>query len=362
MNTTFKNLFSMISNKKNFYKAELAAYTVLIIATITFTSCQANGHQNNGIKDEENYIPEVLELGKENALVETNTTAKPENQQTESKEQDKTEQANINAAGAASSMSYMIFPQEEKNENSQKSLGKPIAPDGFSTMESDHFVLYEENGISKDFADNAKALGSSIMQSLEQYSPAARDNRLYIFLAHSKKASGLFAKRHSLDTINEILDNRRIYLVKNNKYAGMLAHELAHYYFGSFFTPEHPAPFWLQEGMAFYTQISLAGMESAPQWLESSMRQVSNGSGFKIETLIIIDDLDGAEEKNIRLWQAQAYSFTKFLIEYKGKNTFYDFCSAIKSGKDTKEAMLEIYKMDLGTTEKEWRMKIRNLQ
>ena len=117
MNSAFKNLFSMISNKKNFYKAVLAVYTVLIIATITFTSCQANGQQNNGIKDEEKYIPEVLELGKDNALSETNTTAKPENQQTESKEQDKTEQTDINTASATSSMSYMIFPQEEKNEN-----------------------------------------------------------------------------------------------------------------------------------------------------------------------------------------------------------------------------------------------------
>ncbi|HOI42091.1 MAG TPA: hypothetical protein PK523_04020, partial [Elusimicrobiales bacterium] len=156
------------------------------------------------------------------------------------------------------------------------------------------------------------------------------------------------------------LSERKIYLYHSSEAFGILAHELTHIYFDSFFTAENPSPLWLSEGVATFIQ-SERGL-STPLWLTQNLRILSGGGGFKLEDLVRIDDMADADEESVRLWYAQSYSVTRFLMRAKTGDAFYMFCRNLRDGQPVAQAMYRAYGMPynkMSSLEYAWRYDLK---
>ena len=229
----------------------------------------------------------------------------------------------------------------------------PATPKGFQQKVSQHFVLYEEGEVSDAFYSKAEELHKKMMLALSYFSPWTREKKVFVFYAHSQSSYQKISGRPAWSGGAASLDARSIYLFKSKNSYGILSHELTHMYFDSFFPPEHPSPLWLSEGMAIYMQTDVANAK--PSWLDDNLKRIQHAAGYKFEVLITIDDLDEADEDNIRLWYAQAYSLTKYLINLKGQRTFYSFCNFLKNGFPIEQAVRMAYSQSLETLDFNWR-------
>lgn len=229
----------------------------------------------------------------------------------------------------------------------------PETPSGFSKKETRHFVLYEEGEVSAELEKFSELIHGNIMLDLVAFSPWTREKKVFIFYSHSQESYRKLTGRPAWSGGAASLNERRIYLYASKDAFGILAHELTHMYFDSFFPPEHPSPLWLSEGVATFIQSERAN--STPQWLITSLKKIQNGSGYKIQDLLRIDDLEGADEDNIRLWYAQSYSLARYLMHSKSNKVFYSFCNNVKNGLPVEQSLTISYNQGISALEYAWR-------
>ena len=139
------------------------------------------------------------------------------------------------------------------------------------------------------------------------------------------------------------MSRRIVYICESNEAFGILAHELCHMYFDSFFNTSLPNPLWLSEGMATFIQTE-RGM-APPNWLAYNLAELSDGNGFRLKDLMRIEDTRGASDSSVRIWYAQAYSVVRFLMRIKPGDSFYQFCRMLRDGREVHEAMYRAYGM-----------------
>ncbi|OGS12446.1 MAG: hypothetical protein A2234_06990 [Elusimicrobia bacterium RIFOXYA2_FULL_58_8] len=237
----------------------------------------------------------------------------------------------------------------------------PEAPKGFATKVTRHFVIYEEGPqVSKEIADTVETLHGNIMLDLIAFSPWSREKKVYIFFAQTQGTYRRITGRPEWSGGAASLSERKIYLYKSDEAFGILAHELTHIYFDSFFTPSTPSPLWLSEGIATYIQSERG--YSTPGWLKENLKRLETGSGFKLTDLVRIEDLQGADEDNVRLWYAQAYSLARFLMRMKTGESFYLFCKGLRDGAPVAQALYRAYGMPynkLSSLEYAWRYDLK---
>jgi hypothetical protein len=237
----------------------------------------------------------------------------------------------------------------------------PEAPEGFAMAVTKHFVVYEEGTeVSQKLQDTVEALHGNLMLDLVAFSPWSRDKKVFIFFAKTQQTYRRITGRPAWSGGAASLSERKSYLYKSDEAFGILAHELTHIYFDSFFPPSNPDPLWLSEGMATYMQ-SERGL-SAPIWLTQNLHLLQGGSGFKLKDLVRIDSLQGADDDNVRLWYAESYSVVRFLIHLKAGDAFYVFCKNIRDGKPPAESLYQAYGMPynkLSSLEYAWRYDLK---
>jgi hypothetical protein len=237
----------------------------------------------------------------------------------------------------------------------------PEPPPGFAMKETRHFVLYEEGTeVSDELAGMLEDLHGNIMLDLVAFSPWTRENKVYIYYAQTSKTYRRLTGRPEWSGGAASLGERKIYVYRSDEAFGILAHELTHIYFDSFFPASKPSPLWLSEGVATYMQ-SERGL-STPNWLEQNLKLLEGGSGFKIADLVRIEDMQGADEDNVRLWYAQSYSVVRFLMKLKAGDAFYTFCKEMREGKPANQALYRAYGMPynrLSSLEYAWRYDLK---
>ena len=221
----------------------------------------------------------------------------------------------------------------------------PQAPPGFAMAESRHFVIYEEGAeVDQALIDNVESLHGDIMLDLVAFSPWTRDSRKsHVFFASSQDTYQLLTGRPAWSGGVASLSERKIYLFKSEEAFGILAHELTHIYFDSFFPADRPSPLWLSEGMATYIQSERG--HSTPVWLAQNLALLKKGGGFKLGDLVRIDNMQGADEDNVRLWYAQSYSLVRFLTRMKAGEAFYIFCKRLRDDTPVHQALYQAYGM-----------------
>ncbi|OGR44799.1 MAG: hypothetical protein A2X35_05750 [Elusimicrobia bacterium GWA2_61_42] len=237
----------------------------------------------------------------------------------------------------------------------------PDAPPGFAMKVMRHFVVYEEGpAVSSELEETVEALHGNIMLDLVAFSPWAREKKVFIFFSQSQETYRRITGRPAWSGGAASLSERKIYLYKSEEAFGILAHELTHIYFDSFFPASSPSPLWLSEGVATYIQ-SERGF-STPAWLSQNLALLQRGSGFKLGDLVRIENLQGADEDNVRLWYAQSYSVVRFLMKLKAGDAFYVFCKSLREGRPAAQSLYQAYGMPynkLSSLEYAWRYDLK---
>lgn len=218
----------------------------------------------------------------------------------------------------------------------------PQPPEGFKMKETRHFVIYEEEGVKKDTVARMEELHGNIMLDLLAFSPWTREKKVFVFFCNGPDTYQKLTGRPAWSGGTASLKQRKIYVYNSFEAYSILAHELTHIYFDSFFSPGL-APLWLSEGMAVYIQAQRG--RSAPLWLKTNMSKILGGSGYKLDDLMRIETLKGADEDSVRLWYAQCYSVVKFLMKVKAGDAFYKFCENLKNGAPAHSALFRAYGM-----------------
>jgi len=237
----------------------------------------------------------------------------------------------------------------------------PPAPGGFAMKVTQHFVVYEEGAeVSDELQETVEALHGNIMLDLVAFSPWSREKKVFIFFSQSQDTYRRITGRPAWSGGAASLSERKIYLYKSDEAFGILAHELTHIYFDSFFPASNPSPLWLSEGVATYIQ-SERGF-STPAWLSQNLALLQRGNGFKLGDMVRIENLQGADEDNVRLWYAQSYSVVRFLMNLKAGDAFYVFCKNLREGKPAAQSLYQAYGMPynkLSSLEYAWRYDLK---
>jgi len=239
---------------------------------------------------------------------------------------------------------------ETKNIEELKTTNTPLTknetypqpPKGFAMVITKNFVVYEEaEKVSEELTKKLENLHGNIMLDLIAFSPWQRDNKVFIYYSHNPQTYQKLTGRPSWSGGAAKSDERKIYLYESEEAFGILAHELSHIYFDSFFGNPTNCPLWLSEGMAVFIQIERGG--AYPRWLKDNIEILKNGGGFKLEDLVRIENLDNGDDKSIRLWYAQSYSLVLFLMRMKQGDSFYTFCKNLKEGQYISRALYNAY-------------------
>lgn len=248
-----------------------------------------------------------------------------------------------------------VAPAADGDEN------YPATPGGFAMKVTRHFVVYEEGTeVSDQLAETLEMLHGNIMLDLVAFSPWTRDRKVYIYYSQTPETYRKLTGRPAWSGGAASLAERKIYVYKSDEAFGILAHELTHIYFDSFFPAGTSSPLWLSEGVATYIQSERG--YATPNWLDQNLKLLEGGSGFKLGDLVRIENMQGADEDNVRLWYAQSYSVVRFLMKMKAGDSFYMFCRELRDGKPANQALYRAYGMPynkLSSLEYAWRYDLK---
>ena len=237
----------------------------------------------------------------------------------------------------------------------------PETPPGFATKVTRHFVVYEEGAeVSDELAETLELLHGNIMLDLVAFSPWTREKKVFIYYSQTPETYRRLTGRPAWSGGAASLGERKIYVYKSDEAFGILAHELTHIYFDSFFPASAPSPLWLSEGVATYIQSERG--YSTPNWLDQNLKLLEGGSGFKLADLVRIENMQGADEDNVRLWYAESYSVVRFLMKMKAGDSFYMFCRELRDGKPANQALYRAYGLPynkLSSLEYAWRYDLK---
>lgn len=233
-------------------------------------------------------------------------------------------------------------PQPARPPPSQEEDGP--APKGFTKTQTRHFNIYAEGKPpSLEFQETVENIQANLMLDLAAFSPWAREERVSIFLFRDQESYRKVTGRPAWSGGASSVKRRKVYLYESEELVGILAHELTHIYFDSFFLGGVTNPLWLSEGMATLVQTE-RGL-AAPNWLKHNLDVLRRGGGYGLEDLTKVENTSGAQDDEIRLWYTQSYSVVRFLIRNQYKSSFYKFCKNIRDGAPMKEALYRAYGM-----------------
>ncbi|MCX7641516.1 MAG: hypothetical protein N2Z20_02645 [Elusimicrobiales bacterium] len=236
-------------------------------------------------------------------------------------------------------------------------------PDGFNFKETRHFYLYVENGINIDEIEKEVGyMHGEMMLDLIAFSPWTRDEKVHIYLAKNSAKYQELSGRPAWSGGAANLKEKKIYLYMSYEWKGILAHELTHIYFDSFFGGYDKSPLWLSEGMAVYIQIQRGGAK--PMWLKENIEKLASGNFYRLKDIIETKTLDDINEKNIKLWYAQCYTIVYLLIKIQQKDEFYQFCKLIKEGNSISKSLFMAYGKPyttLAALESIWKFEVKKI-
>jgi hypothetical protein len=238
-------------------------------------------------------------------------------------------------------------PVPEEPAAASKPLPTPPelpTPKGFSKLQTPHFVVFSEGEeISPGFIETIENLHANLMLDLAAFSPWARDERVSIYLFRSQESYRKVTGRPAWSGGASSVKSRKIFLYESDESVGILAHELCHIYFDSFFLGGKSNPLWLSEGMATLVQTE-RGL-SAPNWLKENMALIRKGGGYGLAEMLTVENTTSSDDASVRLWYTQSYSVVRFLIRAQYKSSFLRFCRHLRDGFPIHEALYRAYGM-----------------
>lgn len=215
-------------------------------------------------------------------------------------------------------------------------------PPGFVRSASRHFTVFaEQYPASERFIELIESLHSNLMLDLAPFTPWANSERTTIFLFKNQDTYRRVTGRPAWSGGASSVGKRKLYVYESEELPGIVAHELTHIYFDSFFLDGPTDPLWLSEGMATLVQVE-RGL-AAPNWLRENLQLLEAGDGFPIDKLTGVTSTAGWPDAKVRLWYAQSYSVVRFLIRTQYRSSFYKFAAHLRDGRPAPEALYRAY-------------------
>ncbi|MFI5347021.1 MAG: peptidase MA family metallohydrolase [Elusimicrobiota bacterium] len=232
--------------------------------------------------------------------------------------------------------------RQQWREERNTPLPDPPVPPGFQKSVTRHFNVYAEQYAASDrFLELLENLHGNLMLDLAPFSPWASDQKVSVFLFKNQDTYRRVTGRPPWSGGASSVPKRKVYVYESEELPGILAHELTHIYFDSFFLGATNDPLWLSEGMATLVQVE-RGL-AAPNWLKENLAQLESGSGLPLETFMEVKTTAGWSDEKVRLWYAQSYSIVRYLIRTQYRSSYYKFASYLRDGRPVPESLYRAY-------------------
>jgi len=246
------------------------------------------------------------------------------------------------AAPAPPRASAARAPRRQWREERSAPLPDPPVPPGFQKSVTRHFTVYAEQYPASDrFLELLENLHGNLMLDLAPFSPWASEQKVAVFLFKNQDTYRRVTGRPPWSGGASSVPKRKVYVYESEELPGILAHELTHIYYDSFFIGGTNDPLWLSEGMATLVQVE-RGL-SAPNWLKENLTLLEGGAGLPIETFMSVKTTAGWTDEKVRLWYAQAYSLVRYLIRTQYRSSYYKFSAYLRDGRPPAEALYRAY-------------------
>ncbi|MBI5202636.1 MAG: hypothetical protein HY925_13680, partial [Elusimicrobia bacterium] len=225
------------------------------------------------------------------------------------------------------------------------------AESGWDKNETAHFVVHHQRmGFSPGDQSLIERIYSALHPDLWRLVPWMAEKRtdIYLYEDHARYLAGRFHPPAWSGGLLATGDGEPVLAVFEPLDASVVAHELTHLYFHSYFGDAQP-PSWLNEGLAGMLQgeaLSLPDSREKGPVLKAVI---------PLEAFLLGRPGKDSPDAWVSAWYRQAHSVVRFLKRGHIDMKFGDFCAALKDGDEVEAALKKIYEYeDLAAFEAAW--------
>ncbi len=233
-------------------------------------------------------------------------------------------------------------------------LAAPAAADaesGWEKNETPHFVIrHQRMGFSPGDHTRIEQIYSALHPDLWRLVPWMADRKTDVFLYedHAHYLAGRFHPPAWSGGLLTTQDGEPALAVFEPLDTSIVAHELTHLYFHSYFGEVQP-PSWLNEG--------LAGMLQGEALALPDSREKGPVLAAVAPLAAFFESRPGRDMPSawVSSWYRQAHSVVRFLKRGHIEMKFADFCALLKEGAQVEDALKKVYEYDdLAAFEAAW--------
>ncbi len=215
------------------------------------------------------------------------------------------------------------------------------AETAFQETKSRHFIVYYEEGVSRDFVDMTIEFAERYYGELTEklgfvrYGYWTWDDRAKIYIYADQESyvedTGQPAWSGGLAAYQE--KTIRVFPRSAGFFDALLPHELGHIVFHEVIG-SHVVPAWLDEGVACYLEPA---RRFGSEKIVLAARQ--DATFIPLEKLHGMNPQGMADSKQVELFYAESVSLLSFIIETFGIDRFNAVCDKIKEGRSFEKAI-----------------------